>query len=172
MRERQWCFSVPQKEVWLLTLQGWKRGSWGAGLQQVWRFSAAKRRGKQEVQSTQHERATAKVSRFVTIKDVPPTGRLPETPSVLIAEVVHFLLVRCLAGTGGMGEPPQEPLRLAVCRVYQQRPQEEGVCVAEQGVVLRECAFAVDPLGPVVGTALGGGGKLYGLPYPSLSRLA
>ena len=68
-------------------------------------------------------------------------------------------------------EPPLEPLRLAVCRTYQHRPREEGMFVAGARAVSREVAFAVDQLGPLEATALTEDEKLYGLPYPCLSRL-
>lgn len=171
VRARQWRFSVPQKELWLAVLQGWRRAGWGPGLQHVRRFSAAMRRGVREVHSTRHERASGKVSKYVTVRHVPATGPMPQEPQVLLAEVLHYLLLRCPGGARGAGEPPLEPLRLAVCRVHERRPLEEGMHVAEPGGRRFEVAFAVDQLGPLVATARDDGGRLYGLPYPCLGGL-
>ena len=123
-----------------------------------WQIFTAARTTTGLIQSRSHTRAS-RVSCFVTVEQ--PVQRSDRTRTV-IAEVLFFLRVM---------RPPQEPLRLAICRTYAEQPQKEGMFQARLDAPQHErVALDLADLGAALVTVQLGNGRLLGVPYFNQSR--
>jgi hypothetical protein len=125
-------------------------------------FTAAQRGSSDIIQSLRHSRST-RMSRFVMAARTTRTGR-----EVLEMAEVHFFL-RCVHQDAAV-----RTLRLAVCKLYSEQPQQHGMFVARESAVAKEHhAVDLDNLGAVLVTArVPGENKLYGIQYFNQSRIS
>ena len=139
---------------------GWQAAQVSGG--QLLKFTAAQLGSGNIVHSAAHN-GSSRTSCYV-----PLVRRLRSGREVThVARVLYFL--RAEQPAGGAAR-----VRLAVCQIYEEQPQHEGMLMARPADVWRQ-RWAVDLAAlyaPLVTALPPGSGQLYGMPYFSLSKLA
>jgi hypothetical protein len=156
-REHAAAVQLVRQHIAQHALPGWQSAQVSGG--QLRKFTAAQLGGGNVIHSAAHQ-GSARISSYVPIGRRIRTGRL----ATHVARVLHFLRVQQGDAT----------LRLAVCQIYTDQPQREGMYVARLADVWSE-QFPLDVsiLGPPLVTAIPpDSGQLFGLAYHGVSKLA